>query len=164
MPISFAFFSLIAVTKDGQCAIFEILFPCYCQKKLIHTKQKIIVDPTCFCFVTVCRPICDRYVCHTAIHEKICTTVSSNPNGKPGFTWLNNMLDVENTVTLNVQTEQLLEMKLYEQKGVVSTIVVDRACKALTLHNMEAIEIYAQGHSTVELMITWKKLKEIDFA
>ena len=164
MPIYFAFFSLIAVAEDGQCAIFEILFPCCCKKKLIHTKQKIIVDLACFCYVTIFQPIDDNYVCHTTIREKICTTISGSSDRSPRFIWLNNMPDVENVVTVNVCTTQPFTMKIYEQEGIFSTIAVDEICKAFTLHNILLLEIQSQANSTVELMVTWKKIKNIELA
>ncbi|KYG90517.1 hypothetical protein A0U40_05965 [[Bacillus] sp. KCTC 13219] len=71
------------------------------------------------------------------------------------------MHNLDNTVTLNVHTEQPLELKLYKRGGAITIVTIDKTCKAFTLHNMKAIEIKAQANSTIELTITAKKLQEI---
>lgn len=111
--------------------------------------------------MSVCRPICDSYICNSAVQTKICTTISGNQEEKPSFSWINNMHNLDNTVTLNIHTGQPLELKLYKRGGVITNMTIDKICKAFTLHNIKAIEIKAQAKSMIELTVTTKKLQEI---
>lgn len=139
------YFIITSVSKPDQCVLLEVLFPCCCGKKLVHTKSRVLVDLTCFAGVqVVSKPVIDcLQKCIVAV-DQICLPFELTNEEEPKPIWEIQREETEHIATVTVLyfgTDEVLDLVLNTGQEEISIQLQKSESRSITVCNLQSLEI-----------------------